>query len=308
MSLSLPSHSVILSPPSLDSFTIDRTEPVEGAQGETDHFLSIPLLVALGVAAINQAIKEGKAAQTERVLRNPAVGLRGVVPDCADGYQRLLEDAMAKKQRPGSGLTLPLPLLASPSYLSPPLSLLCLFGFCLGDTALWVQHDMKDGTAYYFHLQTFQGTWERPPACRLNTSHLTREEIQVGGAPVRVGARGWELSCGRGSRPPGHDRPSLLLLQSAVTKVTAARDRQQLWKANVGFIIRLQARFRGFLVRQKFAERSHFLRTWLPAVVKIQVADSGLLRWQSWTSLRFRGSSCFLFAEWSRGGLLASVQ
>ncbi|XP_068397133.1 ras GTPase-activating-like protein IQGAP3 isoform X3 [Eschrichtius robustus] len=160
--------------------------------------------MALGVAAINQAIKEGKAAQTERVLRNPSVGLRWVVPDCADGYQRVLEDAMAKKRRPG-------------------------------DTALWVQHDMKDGTAYYFHLQTFQGTWERPSGCRLNTSHLTREEIQL-----------------------------------AVTKITAAHDRQQLWKANVGFIIRLQARLRGFLVRQKFAECSHFLRTWLPAIIKIQ--------------------------------------
>ena len=71
----------------------------------------MPLLVALGVAAINQAIKEGKAAQTERVLRNPSVGLRWVVPDCADGYQRVLEDAMAKKRRPGSGLTMPLPSL-----------------------------------------------------------------------------------------------------------------------------------------------------------------------------------------------------
>ncbi|XP_054190397.1 ras GTPase-activating-like protein IQGAP3 isoform X8 [Homo sapiens] len=159
--------------------------------------------MALGVAAINQAIKEGKAAQTERVLRNPAVALRGVVPDCANGYQRALESAMAKKQRP--------------------------------DTAFWVQHDMKDGTAYYFHLQTFQGIWEQPPGCPLNTSHLTREEIQ-----------------------------------SAVTKVTAAYDRQQLWKANVGFVIQLQARLRGFLVRQKFAEHSHFLRTWLPAVIKIQ--------------------------------------
>nr|XP_010593139.1 ras GTPase-activating-like protein IQGAP3 isoform X2 [Loxodonta africana] len=160
--------------------------------------------MALGVAAINQAIKEGKAAQTERVLRNPNIGLRGVVPDCADGYQRALEGAMAKKQRPG-------------------------------DTAFWVQHNMKDGTAYYFHLRTFQGTWERPPGCHLNTSHLTREEIQ-----------------------------------SAVTKVTAAHDRQQLWKANIGFVIQLQARLRGFLVRQKFAEHSHFLRTWLPAIVKIQ--------------------------------------
>ncbi|XP_042832302.1 ras GTPase-activating-like protein IQGAP3 isoform X1 [Panthera tigris] len=160
--------------------------------------------MALGVAAINQAIKEGKAAQTERVLRNPSVALRGVVPNCADSYQRVLEGAMAKKRRPG-------------------------------DAALWVQHDMKDGSAYYLHLQTFRGTWEPPTGCRLNTSHLTREEIQ-----------------------------------SAITKVTAARDRQQLWKANVGLVIQLQARMRGFLVRQKFAERSRFLRTWLPAVIKIQ--------------------------------------
>ncbi|XP_004480659.2 ras GTPase-activating-like protein IQGAP3 isoform X1 [Dasypus novemcinctus] len=160
--------------------------------------------MALGVAAINQAIKEGKAAQTERVLRNPNVALRGVVPNCASGYQRALEAAVTKKRRPG-------------------------------DTALWVQHDMKDGTAYYFHLQTFQGTWEQPPGCHLNTSHLTREEIQA-----------------------------------AVTKVTAAYDRHQLWKANIGFVIQLQARFRGFLVRQKFAERSHFLRTWLPAIIRIQ--------------------------------------
>nr|XP_037853687.1 ras GTPase-activating-like protein IQGAP3 isoform X2 [Chlorocebus sabaeus] len=159
--------------------------------------------MALGVAAINQAIKEGKAAQTERVLRNPAVALRGVVPNCANGYQRALEGAMAKKQRP--------------------------------DSAFWVQHDMNDGTAYYFHLQTFQGTWEQPSGCRLHTSHLTREEIQ-----------------------------------SAVTKVTAAYDRQQLWKANTGFVVQLQARLRGFLVRQKFAEHSHFLRTWLPAVIQIQ--------------------------------------
>nr|XP_021493377.1 ras GTPase-activating-like protein IQGAP3 isoform X1 [Meriones unguiculatus] len=159
---------------------------------------------ALGVAAINQAIKEGKAAQTERALRNPNVALRGIVPECANSYQQVLEGAMAKKR-------------------------------CPGDAAFWVQHDMKDGTAYYFHLQTFQGTWEHPPSCHLNTSHLTWEEIQ-----------------------------------SNITKVTAAHDRQLLWKANVGFVIRLQARLRGFLVRQKFAERSHFLRTLLPAVIKIQ--------------------------------------
>lgn len=69
--------------------------------------------------------------------------------------------------------------------------------FYLGDTAFWVPHDMKDGTAYYFHLQTFQGTWERPPSRHLNASHLTWEEIQVGRVPARVGA----LYMGRGSLP-----------------------------------------------------------------------------------------------------------
>ncbi|XP_054995371.1 ras GTPase-activating-like protein IQGAP3 [Sorex araneus] len=165
--------------------------------------------MALGVAAINQAIKEGRAAQTERVLRNPAVALRGVLPDCAHGYQRALEGAMAKKHRPG-------------------------------DAALWVPHDLQDGTTYYLHLQSFQGTWAQPRGCRLSTSHLTREEIQL-----------------------------------AVTKVTAAHDRRLLWKASEGFVIRLQARLRGFLARQAFSERAHFLRTQLPAVLTIQACWRG---------------------------------
>lgn len=127
---------------------------------------------------------------------------------------------------------------------------------------------MKDGTAYYFHLQTFQGTWVRPHDCRLNTAHLNREEIQVGQASESPkSSMGEAFGVYRGGSYPF----SLLPPQLAITKVTAAYDRQQLWKANVGFVIRLQARLRGFLVRQKFAEHSRFLKTWLPAVIKIQV-------------------------------------
>ncbi|NXG38687.1 IQGA3 protein, partial [Dromaius novaehollandiae] len=51
--------------------------------------------VALGVAAINQAIKEGKAAQTARVLRNGDVALRGVAR--ARGY--LVRRAFAARRR-----------------------------------------------------------------------------------------------------------------------------------------------------------------------------------------------------------------
>lgn len=55
--------------------------------------------VALGTAAINQAIREGRAAQTLRVLRNPDVGLRGVRDACAVGYQEQLQ-ALAATKRP----------------------------------------------------------------------------------------------------------------------------------------------------------------------------------------------------------------
>ncbi|KAM8769912.1 LOW QUALITY PROTEIN: ras GTPase-activating-like protein IQGAP3 [Rhynchonycteris naso] len=204
---------------------IYRTGPMRGNQTRIDHSFLMLLPVALDVAAINQAIKEGKAAQTERVVRSPTVALRGVVSECADGYQQVLEGSMAKYR----------------------------------DTAFWIQHSMKDGTAYYFHLQTFQGTWEQPPGCRLNTSNLNREKIH-----------------------------------SAVTKVTADHD-CQFWKANVGLVV-LQALFCGFLVWQKFAEHLHFLRTWLPAVIKIQVAGSGLLSLQSLELTELHGSlSAFSF-------------
>lgn len=39
----------------------------------------------------------------------------------------------------------------------------------------------------------------------------------------------------------------------------------------MGFVVQLQARVRGFLARREFTERSLHLRTWLPAVTKIQV-------------------------------------
>lgn len=237
--------------------------------------------MALGVAAINQAVKEGRAAQTERVLRNPAVALRGVLPNCAHGYQRALEGAMAKKQRPGNS---PCPARRPPGPLAPaPFS--CRSCFCVGEAALWVPHNQQDGTFYYLHLQSFEGTWAQPRGCRLNTSHLTREEIQVAGSLVRGGVCLGESrrGCTR-QDPPPTQTPLWVPLQAAVTKVTAAHDRRLLWKASEGFVTRLQARLRGFLARQLFSERAHFLRTQLPAVLIIQVtapaqAASASLGW-----------------------------
>ncbi|NXI98624.1 IQGA3 protein, partial [Psophia crepitans] len=154
--------------------------------------------MALGTAAINQAIKEGKAAQTLRVLRNPDVALRGVLSACAAAYQEQLAALMATKRQ------------------------------------------AADGAEYYLNLQTFEGSWQRPRDGGLNTTLLSREEMQ-----------------------------------SVVTRVTAAHDRERLWASNVAFVVRLQARLRGFLVRREFAARRRVLREQRPAAVRIQACWRG---------------------------------
>ncbi|KAM6229158.1 ras GTPase-activating-like protein IQGAP3 [Spheniscus humboldti] len=166
--------------------------------------------MALGTAAINQAIKEGKAAQTLRVLRNPDVALCGVVSACAAAYQEQLAALMATKRQAGS---------AKPC---------------------WIQHRLADGAEYYLSLQTFEGSWQRPRDGGLNTTHLSREEIQ-----------------------------------SVVTRVTAMHDRECLWASNVTFVVRLQARLRGFLVRREFTARWHILREQRPAAIRIQACWRG---------------------------------
>ncbi|XP_064899014.1 ras GTPase-activating-like protein IQGAP3 isoform X1 [Columba livia] len=166
--------------------------------------------MALGMAAINQAIKEGKAAQTLRVLLNPAVSLRGVVSACAAAYQDRLAALMATKSQAGSAQ--------------------------LG----WVRHRLADGTDFYLSLQSLEGGWQRPRHGAPNTTHLSRDEIQ-----------------------------------SIITQVTAAHDRECLWASNVAFVVRLQARLRGFLVRRDFAARRHVLWEQRPAATRIQACWRG---------------------------------
>ncbi|NXB42278.1 IQGA3 protein, partial [Leucopsar rothschildi] len=166
--------------------------------------------MALGIAAINQAIKEGKASQTLRVLCNPDVALRGVVDACADIYQEQLAALMATKRPAGS--------------VKP----------------FWIRHKLLDGAEYYLNLQTLEGSWQCPRNGSFNTTHLSREEIQ-----------------------------------SVISRATAAHDRQRLWAASVSLVVRLQARLRGFLVRQQFVARRHVLQEQRPAALRIQACWRG---------------------------------
>uniref|UniRef100_A0A673JL87 Ras GTPase-activating-like protein IQGAP3 n=1 Tax=Sinocyclocheilus rhinocerous TaxID=307959 RepID=A0A673JL87_9TELE len=182
--------------PGAELWLADIQEAVRLANQDTQKALKM----CLGLAAVNQAVKEGRASQTLRVLRLPEVALRSVVSGCADGYQTELTALLPGDNR------------------SP-----------------WMRTKLPESSSYFFHLQKLEGTWERPQGFVQNSTFLTHEEIQA-----------------------------------VCSSVTAAHSRGVQWKTSEPLVLQLQARMRGFLLRQKLAERLHFLNTQLPAVITIQ--------------------------------------
>uniref|UniRef100_A0AAR2LEJ1 IQ motif containing GTPase activating protein 1 n=1 Tax=Pygocentrus nattereri TaxID=42514 RepID=A0AAR2LEJ1_PYGNA len=79
----------------------------------------------------------------------------------------------------------------------------------------WMKHWVKGGHNYYYNLKTKEGTWDAPADFVQNNTQLNKDEIQ-----------------------------------SVVSGVTAAYNREQLWLANESLIAKLQARCRGYLVRR----------------------------------------------------------
>uniref|UniRef100_A0A8B9JVT8 IQ motif containing GTPase activating protein 3 n=1 Tax=Astyanax mexicanus TaxID=7994 RepID=A0A8B9JVT8_ASTMX len=117
---------------------------------------------------------------------------------------------------------------------------LTVFDFCSGDNrSPWLKTKTPDGSSYYFHLQKLEGTWDRPQGFVQNSIFLNYEEVQA-----------------------------------VCSGVTVAHSREVQWKACEPLVLQLQARARGFLLRQKLSERLHFLNTHLPAIVTIQVCGT----------------------------------
>uniref|UniRef100_A0A8C7G5T7 IQ motif containing GTPase activating protein 3 n=1 Tax=Oncorhynchus kisutch TaxID=8019 RepID=A0A8C7G5T7_ONCKI len=130
--------------PGAELWLADIQEGVRRANQDTQKALKM----SLGLAAVNQAVKEGKASQTLRVLRLPEVALRSVVAECAGVYQAELTNE-AKRLH------------------------------CFGDNrSPWLKTKTED-SPYYFHLHKLEGTWERPQGFVQCTVFLAHEEIQA---------------------------------------------------------------------------------------------------------------------------------
>ncbi len=159
----------------------------------------------------------------------------------------------------------------------------------------------REGYKFYFNANTMEYAWERPKDVKKDYSILTREEIQVIQKSfvqrehtfnfflknfvtsfwlLSIQVRFDTILSAECHQFSSREMPQynmilsgcdIFFLQTFVSEVTSAYDRELLFKSNEPFIIKLQSHVRGYLARKRFNERMNFMRTQLPAITKIQV-------------------------------------
>ncbi|NWH39512.1 IQGA1 protein, partial [Chloropsis hardwickii] len=242
----------------------------------------------LAIGLINEALDEGDTRKTLQALQTPAAKLEGVAPKVAQHYQDTLLRAKREKAQDTQDETavlwldeiqdgihkankdteesqrFSLGILAINEAVdhgdvsqtlsalrSPDVGLYGVTPECAetyqqelsavkkraagGNGSEWVKHWVRGGYHYYHNLRTKEGGWDEPAEFVQNDTQLSREEIQ-----------------------------------STISGVTAAYNREQLWLANENLIMKLQACCRGYLVRQEFNSRMNFLKKQVPAITCIQ--------------------------------------
>uniref|UniRef100_A0A8C1G787 IQ motif containing GTPase activating protein 1 n=1 Tax=Cyprinus carpio TaxID=7962 RepID=A0A8C1G787_CYPCA len=189
-------------------------------------------IAAIGL--INEALDEGDLQKTMAALQNPAAKLTDIDPSLAQHYYDILQEARREKAH----VCIPLQTRNSNTKKEGEMVhfLFSTQRFLVGDNGSeWMKHWVKGGHNYFYNLKTGQGTWEEPADFTPNNAQLNKEEIQT-----------------------------------VVSGVTNAYNREQLWLANESLIAKLQARCRGFLVRRGMKERLGFLKSKEPSVTCIQ--------------------------------------
>ncbi|KAF7648200.1 hypothetical protein LDENG_00160500 [Lucifuga dentata] len=222
------------------------------------------LKLCLGVAAVNQAVKENRVKQMLHVLSLPEVALQSVMSECAAEYQSELSALLRVKVHRGDNR-------------SP-----------------WVRVPLDDGV-YYFHLTRLEGSWEKPANFLHNSVFLDRNDIQAVVSSVSdsysrtalwrssdaLVVRLQALSRGFLIRQKLEARRRFLFSQTPAATIIQAHWRRfvqqrsyrrrlhflhQNWKA----VVKIQAVVKMWLVRRKYRARLEFFRRHVAAIIKIQ--------------------------------------
>ncbi|XP_047216426.1 ras GTPase-activating-like protein IQGAP3 isoform X2 [Girardinichthys multiradiatus] len=126
------------------------------------------------------------------------------------------------------------------------------------DRSPWVRVQLHDGSFYYFHLNRLEGSWEKPSRFKPLGLFLTQQEIQ-----------------------------------EVVSSVSALYSCRVMWRSSEALIVCLQARCRGFLIRQQLEVRQRYLISQTPAVIIIQS------HWKRFIQQRaYRQRLQFLYRNW----------
>uniref|UniRef100_A0AAX7VF98 IQ motif containing GTPase activating protein 2 n=1 Tax=Astatotilapia calliptera TaxID=8154 RepID=A0AAX7VF98_ASTCA len=183
------------------------------------------------VAHINKTVNEGDSQNTLEALQAPSVGLRAVLPECADTYQ----DDLSQKQRDGS------------------------------TDGVWVKHCIKDKYDYFYNLETEQGTWEEPEGFEQNSGHLSKEEIQNVVTCVTAEYNREQLWLANEcfvtklqARVRGY-----LVRKKHVQRMEYLHQQEP-------HVIKLQACWKGYKQRKVYKERMNLLQKNVASIVKIQ--------------------------------------
>ncbi|XP_075994982.1 ras GTPase-activating-like protein IQGAP3 isoform X2 [Genypterus blacodes] len=240
----------------------DIQEGVRRANQQTQRALKL----CLGVAAVNQAVKESRVKQTWRVLSLPEVALQNLMSDCAAEYQRELSALLKAKGHRGDNR-------------SP-----------------WVRLQLRDHRSpFYFHLIRLEGSWDKPANFLPNSIFLDQREIQavIGSVSARHSRLGlWQSSetlvlrlqaLSRGflirqkmearRRYLHKQTPAAIIIQTHWRRFVqhgAYKRRLQFLYQNWRAVVKIQAGVRMWLVRRKYRARLDFFRRNVMSIIKIQ--------------------------------------
>uniref|UniRef100_A0A670ZGL2 IQ motif containing GTPase activating protein 1 n=1 Tax=Pseudonaja textilis TaxID=8673 RepID=A0A670ZGL2_PSETE len=237
----------------------------------------------LAIGLINEALDEGDARKTLQALQTPAAKLEGVTPKVAQHYQDVLLRAKREKAQETRDETAVLWLdeiqggvhqcnkdteEAQRCRSASPLS-----AVDQGDVARTLSFLRSADVGLYgvtpecaeAYLQELTATKNAKLASDTEWMLIPKFEISK---PLRQ-VRFYMLLVAKGVFVPLLYSTCFVLLsrqpQGAISAVTAAYNREQLWLANENLITKLQACCRGYLVRQEFRARMHFLKKQVPS-------------------------------------------
>ncbi|KAF3695882.1 Ras GTPase-activating-like protein IQGAP1 p195 [Channa argus] len=193
------------------------------------------LTLAKAVANINKKVAEGDSQITLEALLPPGLGLKAVLPECADTYQAQLAERQAN-------------------------------GAMKGNTdRVWVKHCIKDIYDYYYNLDTEQGTWEEPEGFEHNSGQLSKETIQSVISCVTAEYNREQLWLANES--------FVTQLQARIRGYLARKkyvQRLEYLHQQEPRVVKLQAYWKGYKLRKMYKERRNLLQKNIASIVKIQ--------------------------------------